>query len=229
MLILSIEASTQVSSIALFGDAGLVAEYTLCHRTTQSERLLPAVHRLLGDVGRALDDLDAVVVSVGPGSFTGVRVAVCTAKGLACAGHKPVIAVSSLAGLARRFAAANHPVCSLLDARKGEVYTATFRMTDGAMRMVAPEKVISPELLSGEIREPTLLVGEGALKYKSLFQEHMPSYSRFVPGVLNYLSAASVAEIGYENFEAGRITDPSLLVPNYIRRPEAEIAWENRS
>lgn len=229
MLILSLEASTEVSSVALFSANGLVAEYTLSIKAGHSERLLPAVHRILADTHLCIEDVEAVAVSVGPGSFTGVRIAVCTAKGVAAVGNKPLVAVSSLLGLARRFAGAGTPICSLLDARKGEVYAGTFQPVKGTVHPVSREKVVSPEKLAEEIREPTLLVGEGAVKYRSLFEERLPSHARFVPGVLNSLSAASVAEVGFESLVSGRTIGADALVPNYIRRSEAEIKLEKHS
>lgn len=229
MLVLSIETCTQVSSVALYGDGGLVAEYTLGLKVTHSQRLVSAIDRILQDTGVTMADIDAVAVSFGPGSFTGVRVAVSTAKGLAYAGNIPVIPVSSLLGLACRFTGVRRAVCTLLDARRKEVYSALFRFSGGKVETVSADKAISPAALCGEIREPTLFVGEGAVKYKSLFEERIPSLCFFVPGALNYLSAASIGEIGLQYLKAGRIMDPGALVPNYIRRSEAEIHWKNGS
>jgi tRNA threonylcarbamoyladenosine biosynthesis protein TsaB len=222
-MILGIEASTEVSSVALCGEEGLRSEYTLCRKVTHSEQLLPVVHRVLDDAEVTWEGIRAVAVSVGPGSFTGLRVAVSTAKGLAYAAKKPVVPVSSLLGLAHRFAATQLPICVLLDARKGEVYTALFRSREGVVHRISPERAVSPEKLCEEIRETTLFVGEGALKYRSLLEERIPSYTVIVPGSINLLSAASIGEIGLQKVNAGQIIDPAELVPNYIRRSEAEM------
>jgi len=229
MLILGIEASTPVSSVALLGAEGLVAEYSLVRRRTHSERLLPAIETILHDTNLSGEELTGVAISVGPGSFTGVRVAVSTAKGLARAWDKPVIPVSSLEGLAHRFPAVQRPLYVLLDARKGEVYAARFRNRDGMLLAETPERAIRPEDLCREITEEVLFVGEGALRYRSLLEEELSSKAFFVEGSLNHLSAASVAEIGYAGFRKGRTLVPSALVPNYIRRSEAELKWKTKS
>ncbi len=229
MLILGIEASTQVTSVALVGATGLVAESTRGGRSTASERLLPLVQTVLEDADVHGTDVQGVAVSIGPGSFTGVRVAVSTAKGLARAWGKPAIAVSTLAAMAERFPASRLPVCVMLDARKAEVYAAIFTMTEGGPEVILPEQAITPERLCRRIDQPTLLVGEGALKYRSLFKEHLPARAVFVPGPLNAPSAASVAEIGLQKFRAGETVDSCRLLPNYIRRSEAEIKWSRNT
>jgi tRNA threonylcarbamoyladenosine biosynthesis protein TsaB len=229
MLILAIEASTPVSSVALLGEEGLVAEYTLSLQSTQSERLLPAIDTILKDTERTGEDVSAVAVSVGPGSFTGVRVAVSTAKGIARAWEKPVIAVSSLLGLANRFPEVSLPIFALLDARKNEVYAASFHNEQGILKVDTPERAIRPEVLCREIRKPALFVGEGALRYRSLLRECLPSYAVFTEGSLNNPSAASIAEIGLSKFRRGRVLSPEAVVPNYIRRSEAEIYWKEKS
>ncbi len=229
MLILGIEASTQVSSVALCSEEGLRSEYTLCRKVTHSEQLLPLIHRVLDDAEVTLGEIRAIAVSVGPGSFTGLRVAVCTAKGLAHATNKPVIPVSSLLGLAQRFVGTQLPICALLDARKGEVYAGFFRSLEGEVHGISAEQAIPPEKLCEEIREPTLFVGEGALKYKSLLKERIPSYTVVIPGSLNLLSAASIGEVGLRKVNTGQTIDPAELVPNYIRRSEAEMKWKNDS
>jgi tRNA threonylcarbamoyladenosine biosynthesis protein TsaB len=228
-VILAIEASTRVSSVAVYGEQGLVAEYTLCLKETHSGRLLPSVHRIFKDSGMTLDDMDGVAVSIGPGSFTGIRVAVSTAKGLACPANKPVIPVSSLLGLAQRFATSHRLVCPLFDARKGEVYSALFRFKEGDAQVVSQETVVSPEKVCEQILEPTLFVGEGALIYKPFFQKHIPSLANFITGPLNHPSAATVGELGFQKLKNGQTVSPDALIPNYIRRSEAEINWEKSS
>jgi len=226
MRILGIQASTPVSSVALFGPEGLIAEYSLAPRRTHSERLLPAIEAVLRDTNLSGGDLSGVAISVGPGSFTGLRVAVSTAKGLARGWDKPVIPVSSLEGLAHRFPAVQCPLYALLDARKGEVYAAGFRFRNGLLQAETPERAIAPEELCREVREETLFVGEGALRYRTLFEELLSSNAVFVEGGLNQLSAASIAEIGYAALQAGRTLTPAELVPRYLRRSEAELKWK---
>jgi len=225
-MILGIEASTQASSVALWDGQGLFAEYTLAFGLTQSERLLPAIDRVLQDAGATAAKLSAIAVSVGPGSFTGIRVAVSTAKGIARALDKTVVAVSSLAGLAQRFPFSRYAVCPLLDARKSEVYAALFRWKNGSIERIMEDRAIGPEKLVELIEEPCLFVGSGAQRYQGFIASRIPAHANFVPGSLNIMSAASIAEIGLAEWKAGNGLDPSELVPNYIRRCEAEIQRE---
>ncbi|MEK6776488.1 MAG: tRNA (adenosine(37)-N6)-threonylcarbamoyltransferase complex dimerization subunit type 1 TsaB [bacterium] len=229
MIILCIEASTEVCSVALIGDSGLISEYSRCIKVTHSERLLPAIQSILVDTNVTIKEIHAVAVSVGPGSFTSIRVAVSTAKGLAYDGNKPVIPVSSLLGLAHRFREVGLPICTLLDARKQEVYAAVFKSIDGEISAVSPEQVISPTRLCESIKEPTLFVGEGAVKYKAILKEHLPSFAFFVPGSLNLPSAAAIGEIAVQKLKVSQTVGHGALVPNYIRRSEAEILYRNRA
>ncbi len=229
MLILAIEASTQITSVALVGATGLLAESTRGGRSTHSERLLPLVGTVLDDANVHGRDVQAVAVSIGPGSFTGVRVAVSTGKGLARAWGKPTLAVSTLAAIAQRFVASPLPVCVVLDARKAEVYAAMFTVTNKGFETILPEQAISPERLCRMIEQPTLLVGEGAVKYRSLFREQLAGRAVFVPGPLNSPAASLVAELGLQKLRAGETVPPGDLVPNYIRRSEAEIKWKGKN
>ncbi|MDX1763690.1 MAG: tRNA (adenosine(37)-N6)-threonylcarbamoyltransferase complex dimerization subunit type 1 TsaB [bacterium] len=222
-VILGIEGSTQATSVALWDGEGLFAEYTLALGLTQGEQLLPAIDRLLQAARTTAVRLSAIAVAVGPGSFTGVRIAVTTAKGLARAVHIPVVAVSSLAGLAQRFLFFPYPICPLIDARKDEVYAALFRNKSGRIERMMEDRVLRPQKLVELIKEPCLFVGNGALRYQPYIESRIPKYANFASGSLNIMSAASIAEIGVGKWKAGRCLDPSELVPNYVRRSEAEI------
>jgi len=229
VVILSIEASTEVSSVALMGESGLISEYSLCSKVKHSRKLLPAIQRILSDQDFSMKQVDAVAVSVGPGSFTGVRVSVSTAKGLAFADNKPLIPVSSLLGLAYGFGGVGLPICAMLDARKKEVYAGLFRSINGEMNLISPEVVIAPARFCECIKEPTLFVGEGAVKYQSIIKEHLRSFASFVPPSSNLLSAAAVGEVAVQKYKLGQTVSHESLVPNYIRRPEAEIFYRNRA
>ena len=126
MRLLAVDTSTLTGAVALLEDDTLVAESRLNVALTHGERLLPAIDGILAAAGWSLAELDALAVAVGPGSFTGLRIGVSTVKGLAFATGKPTVPVSTLEALAWSLPLAAHPVCPVLDARKGEVYTALF-------------------------------------------------------------------------------------------------------
>src|SRR5512138_896658 len=169
MLVLGIETSTRQGGAALVGDEGLVSEYTLNVEVTHSERLLPAIDRMLHDAGATLATLGGLAVSIGPGSFTGLRIGLSTAKGLAYATGLPVVGVPSLEALAWAVPAARWPVCAVLDARKQEVYAALFQHEPTGLRRIIEDRALAPEALCELIRKPTLFVGDGVAAYGELF------------------------------------------------------------
>jgi tRNA threonylcarbamoyladenosine biosynthesis protein TsaB len=133
MKLLAVESATLSGGVALLEDDRLLGEITLNIAITHSERLMFAVDRLLADCGLAPADLDGLAVSVGPGSFTGLRVGLATVKALAMALDLPVAPVPTLDALAARLPFADAPVCPILDARKGEVYFSLYRWSGSGM------------------------------------------------------------------------------------------------
>jgi tRNA threonylcarbamoyladenosine biosynthesis protein TsaB len=228
MLILGIETATKTGGVAVISEQGVLAEYTLNIEVTHSERLMSTVDRVLSDTGVTLADIDAFAVSIGPGSFTGLRIGVSTVKGLAFTTGKPVAAVPSLRALAWNIPEASHPICPLFDARKNEVYAAIFRHVGGELVTVMPERVMTLRELADEMSGPMVFTGEGALLFRDRIRMLFEDRALFAPLSAMAPSAASVAEIGLGMLGSGGATGPDGLVPLYIRRPEAEIAWEKR-
>lgn len=228
MLILGIETATRTGGVAILSEQGVLAEYTLNIEVTHSERIMSTVDRVLSDSGTSLSAIDGFAVSIGPGSFTGLRIGVATVKGLAFTTGKPVAAVPSLKALAWNVPAAAHPVCPLFDARKKEVYAALYRHDAGALVTVMPESVLTLRELSGQLNERTVFTGEGALLFSDDIRSLFGDRALFAPLSAVVPSAASVAEIGLGMLRSGEATDPDALTPLYIRKPEAEVAWEKR-
>ncbi len=228
MRILGIETATTTGSVAVMSPGGLIAQYTLNIEVTHSERLMATVDRVLTDARLALADIDGLAVSIGPGSFTGLRVGLSTVKGLALASNKPVAAVPTLKALAWNAAAAARPVCPLLDARKKEVYAALYRFDGKEIGQIMAERAISLEGLAGALQEETVFLGEGARLYRQELTALLGGRALFAPLSAGAPSAASVAEIGMAMLAKGEAVDPDNLTPLYIRRPEAEVAWEKR-
>jgi tRNA threonylcarbamoyladenosine biosynthesis protein TsaB len=228
MRILGIETATRTGGAAIVTETGVLAAYTLNVEATHSERLMAAVDRVLSDSGTARGDIDGFAVSIGPGSFTGLRIGVSTAKGLAFTTGKPVAAVPSLRALAWNIPHAVHPVCPLFDARKGEVYAALYRHEAGGLATIMPERVLTLHELSAEAKGPTIFTGEGSLLFRDEIRSRFGERAYFAPPAATVPSAASVAEIGLGMLRSGGASDPDALTPLYIRRPEAEVAWERR-
>ncbi|HWR72941.1 MAG TPA: tRNA (adenosine(37)-N6)-threonylcarbamoyltransferase complex dimerization subunit type 1 TsaB [Nitrospirota bacterium] len=229
MIILGIETATRTGSVAVVNDSGVIAEYTLNIELTHSERLMSTVDRVLSDTGIKVADLNGFAVSIGPGSFTGLRIGLAAVKGLALATNKPVTAVSTLKGLAWNLPYSRYPVCPLLDARKKEVYAAIYRFGENGLVQEMEESVLSLGELAGRVKERTIFTGEGSHLFQDGIRSLFGERAVFAPASAMAPSAASIAGIGMMQLNDGDRADPDSLTPQYIRRPEAEVAWEKRT
>jgi tRNA threonylcarbamoyladenosine biosynthesis protein TsaB len=216
MRLLAIETSTLAGGVALLDGDRLVGEYLLDVRVTHSERLMAALDRVLHDAGVTLDEIDALAVAVGPGSFTGLRIGLGTAKGLAFGRDLPVAAVPTLDAMAAGVPFAALPVCPVIDARKGEVYVSRYRWDGAAMRREWDYLAMSPAELTERLDEPVILVGDAASSIVS-------PLARLAPVARRLPSAACVGQVGLERLARGERTDAAALVPLYLRPSQAEL------
>jgi tRNA threonylcarbamoyladenosine biosynthesis protein TsaB len=228
--ILALDTSTSMATVAISVGEKVAAEATFNTDRTLSARLIPEIDRLLTLAGIAVADIELFAASTGPGSFTGVRGGVATVQGLALAGGKPCVGFSSLTLLAMNFPLAAYPVCSLLDARKNEVYAALF---DCSATIPAPrirDCVLPPErflnLLSEHTASPVIFCGDGAVRYNDLIAERMGQQARFAPFPLHTAHAANAVLLALHAFRDSEQLGPSRLLPTYLRASDAEI---NRS
>lgn len=228
MYILGIETSTKTGSVAVISEDAVIAQYSLNIEVTHSERLMSTVDRVLTDTGMTLSQIDGYAVAIGPGSFTGLRIGLATVQGLALATNKPIAAVPTLKALAWSLPYSAYPVCPLLDARKKEVYAALYACDATGLRQVLPERVISLTRLAEEIQERTVFTGEGAHLFRDEIRSVFGERALFAPHLSLLPSAAAVAEIGLDMIKKNEQADLDSLAPIYIRRPEAEVAWEKR-
>ena len=238
MLILAVETSTFTGSVALVeapspgGASGafqIVGETTLNLSETHSSRLMPAIDRLLRETSRPIQAVQGIAVGLGPGSFTGLRIAVSTVKGLAFSLRVPVVGVPTLDALAHNIPYASPLVCPVLDARKKEVYAALFRGDgEGQLRRTGEYWVLSPEDLCSRISERAILVGSGAEVYRETFREKLGSRALFAPPEFSFPRASSVARLSLPSFHNGQTMDVMTFTPLYVRRSEAEIHWERK-
>ncbi len=228
MLILGIETSTKTGSVAIVTEDAVIAQYSLNIEVTHSERLMATVDRVLKDTGVTMQQFDGFAVAIGPGSFTGLRIGLSTVKGLALVTGKPVAAVPTLLALAWNLPYAAYPVCPLLDARKNEVYAALYRFDGTAFRPLMQETTVPLADLAAKLSGDTLFTGEAAHLYRGEIEKQFGKRARFAPVTAALPSAAAVAGIGITMIAGGVTADPDSLTPLYIRRPEAEVAWEKR-
>jgi tRNA threonylcarbamoyladenosine biosynthesis protein TsaB len=214
--LLAIETSTIAGGAALLDGEQLVGEQSLNVRLTHSERLMVAVDRLLGDLGWRPADLEALAVSIGPGSFTGLRIGVSAAKGLALALSLPIAAVPTLDALAAGLPFAALPVCPVLDARKGEVYAGLYRWSGNQMRREWGPLALAPAELARRLVEPAILCGDGVAAVDC-------PLARLAPPARRLPSAACVGQVGLAMVRAGQVVGAAELEPVYLRPSEAEL------
>lgn len=226
--LLTIQTATPAGSVALTEGNRLLGELFLDVRRPHGEWLLRAVDQLLHDAGMKVEELDGFGVTIGPGSFTGLRVGLATVKGLALATGKPLAGVSTLQTLAMQVPHAKLKVCALLDARKKEVYAGLFDWQEGLPRLNGPERVLPPERLLDELTGPVLFVGDGATVYRTLIARQLGSRAHFLPAVYDPPRAAHAAILAAEVFAAGEARPASEVNPVYIRPSEAELNQPDR-
>lgn len=229
MKVLGVDTSGRMGSVAVLEDDTVLAEIAVTSTQTHAKRLMSAVDVTLEMIGLTIADCDGFAVTTGPGSFTGLRIGISTIKGLGFATRKPVTGVSTLDALAHQFPSFPHLVCPVLDARKGQIYTALCECA-GYMKWkrLVEDCAAEPRQWLKQIQHLCLFVGDGAIVYGELIRETLGSLAHFAPPYLNRVRASVVAYIGMRQILNGQIVDVARLVPHYIRKSDAEIKLENQ-
>lgn len=221
--ILVIDTSTRFGGVAVAQGGRLLAERVCSAERTIAARLPSLVEETMADAGLAMEELEAVGVVVGPGSFTGVRVGVAAAKGIAYALGIPVAPVSSLELLAMNFPHARHPVCAMHDARKGEVYAARYVVGALPLRQT-PEEAIAPGVLLSQVTEPTIFAGEGALVFRELIESALGDLAIIPDPVYHLPRPAYAIPLVANVVRSGEQKSAEAILPVYLRQSEAELA-----
>ena len=206
MLIFGIDTCSMSSSAALMSEEKLIAEFTVNHKKTHSEKIMPQIEAMLAACGIDISDIDAFAASVGPGSFTGVRIGVATAKGFAQVLKKPCVAVSALSALALGARTFEGVICPVLDARRNQVYNALFESDKRALRRITKDRAMALDDLLKELESC------GALGEKAFFVQKSFSFNL----------ASLVCETAEEKLKRGETVSPDGLVPRYVRLSQAE-------
>lgn len=230
MTILATDTATLVSSVSVVTEERVLAELTAETRFTHSETLVANMEEVLrlADVKR--EELSAVAVSLGPGSFTGLRIGLAAAKAIAYALSIPLVGVPTLEVLAAAFPSPGALIAPLIDAQKGNAYFALYRMTEHGAVCEKDVTVASPQEISDVIAEktnPVLLTGDFARKWAAK-EEELPPNAIFAPMTHRMPRAALVAACAIDRLKKGEGKSPMALEPIYVRRSEAEVLWEKR-
>lgn len=225
MKILAIDSSGMVASAAVVEDDNLLGEYTVNHKKTHSQTLLPMIDEVVRMLELDLNTVDAVAVAGGPGSFTGLRIGSATAKGLGMALDKPLIQIPTVDGLAYNLAGSGTLVCPLMDARRGQVYTGLYEFEDYRMRTVLEQCAAGIDEIVTHINEQgraVTFLGDGVTVSASYIEEHCKVPYTFAPAHLNKQRASAVAVLAMEYYRAGKIQTAASHRPEYLRMSQAE-------
>ena len=225
MKLLAIETSTPGSSVAVVEDRRTLAAASRIDRVGHATFLVPAIDFCFDQVGWSPEDLDAVVVDVGPGLYTGIRVGLATAQGLAAAFGIPIIPVVSVDALALEAKTGHRMVWAVVDARRGEFAVARYRPVPGGVVRESPTELMSPDVLKAALestREDNLVVGDASELPEGFFlgMHHVKV------GRPRYPYAVALGEIGAGKYERDDYPPPDDIRPMYMREPDVTINWE---
>ena len=230
MSILAIDTSTQVSSVAVVSDGKLAAELTMQAKLTHSETLLPHIEEVLGMANQKKEELEGIAVSLGPGSFTGLRIGLATAKAMAYALQLPIVGVPTLRALAWHFPMEGFQLLPMIDAQKGNVYVERYMWEHGKLLKKTEVQVLPVEEVirrTEELPGTVVLMGD-VISKRIEGKQTLPMHVMLAPLHLRMPRAANVALCGLELLKEGKTGNVMDMEPVYIRRSEAEVLWEKR-
>lgn len=220
---LGLDTATRRASVGLLIDGEVVVEQSRPAQGSHAVSLLPLIDAVLRQANCAVRGLDAVAVSSGPGSFTGLRVGISVAKGFARATGVRLVAVPTLEGLARTVPGEPGVICALLDARKGELYSACFESSAGGWRRLTADRLVTADTLAAMLPTPCVVVGDGVTVCESMLRTHFGTRVSLLPADTYGPRGGVIAAMGWERLQAGEGADVSGLEPMYVRPSEAEL------
>ena len=227
MFVLGIEAATPVASVAVATEDKILAERMVNNRRTHSVNLMPMIKETILDAGICKEQLTGIAVAKGPGSFTGLRIGMSTARTLAQVLELPLIGVSTLEALAYSVGVQGL-ICPILNARKNELYAALYKNTGQEQICLVPVQAINvQDLLQilANYEELIIFAGDALPVYANSLKEVMGKYFHLAPHCTSFPRGAAIAELGLERLQQGTMDNPFTLLPNYARESEAEIKW----
>ena len=229
MKILALDSSSLTASVAVVEDDITIAEYTVNYKKTHSQTLLPMLDEIIKMTEQDLQEMDAIAIAAGPGSFTGLRIGSATVKGLAQALHKPIIPVPTVDGLAGNLYGTDKVVCPLMDARRNQTYTGLYEFVKKEdtyeMQCIKPQCAVDlVEILKAvnELGREVIFLGDGVPVFKDTIKETITVPYSFAPNTCNRQRAAVVGWVGMQLFKEGRYETAISHAPEYLRLSQAE-------
>lgn len=225
MKILALDSSGLVASVAVTEDDNLLGEYTINYKKTHSQTLLPMLDEVAKMIELDMNTIDAIAVSAGPGSFTGLRIGSATAKGLGLALNKPIVSVPTVDALAYNLWGSPDVVCPLMDARRQQAYTGLYEFCDGRMNTILMQCAVGIEEIISKVNElgrRCIFLGDGVPVFTDYIREHLTVPYAFAPAHCNKQRAASVAALAGILYKQGRMETAAEHRPEYLRLSQAE-------
>ena len=222
MLTLAFDTSSRTAAVAVLSDDSILYDSIINTGLNHSEVLMLQIDYALRQVRIKISDIDFFACTIGPGSFTGLRIGVSTLKGLMLATGKPAAGVSSLAAVALNVGTTSKLICSMIDARRGQVYVAYFRYNDkNILQQISEAQAVNPKEIINNTDKNTLFVGDGAIKYADIIKNIKSLEVRIASDLQHYIRASAVGILGREKFAENDLLDASILVPVYLRSADA--------
>lgn len=231
MIILAVETSARVASVALSNDGYTLAEFTLNNKMTHSKALMPLIEEMLNSLEFEISEVDVFAVSEGPGSFTGLRIGVSTVKAFAYTLDKPIIMVSTLEALAYNVYPNAKKVCAIMDARNNQVFGGVFKAFKERYVLEGESFAIDIEALLEKLKiqdEEVVFVGDGAILHQEVIKEKMSNLAKFPLGVNILQRASLICYLAKLYYDEGNISDAYSASPFYLRKSSAQQELEKK-
>lgn len=226
MKILAIDTSSFPASVAICDDGIVLGEYVIRNQRKHSQNIMVMTERLFNDLNLDIKDIDTFAVTVGPGSFTGLRIGISTVRAFAQAMNKSVIAINTLMALAYNVSCFDGIIVPMLDARRDEVFTAAYVIKDGtAVEITTPCVMTIDEIKEKYKGQKIILVGDGAMMHKD---ELEGCGFDFAPQQLTEMRASALGIIAWQKAIKGEAIDYNLVEPVYLRKSQAEREYERK-
>ena len=229
MKVLAIDSSGLVASVALVEETVMLAEYTINYKKTHSQTLLPMIQEIVDMTDTKLEEIDAIAVAGGPGSFTGLRIGSATAKGLGLALDKPIISVPTVDGLAYNFYGYEQVICPLMDARRNQVYTGIYTFQQERFIVlkeqcaVAIEEIVEQvEAIAEQENKQVLFLGDGVPVHKAYIDETLKPGHMYAAPQQNGQRAGAVGVRAIQLAKEGKLEQAAEHKPEYLRLSQAE-------
>lgn len=225
MKILAFDSSGLVASVAILEEEQLIAEYTLNYKKTHSQTLLPILDEIVKMTELDLNEIDAIAVAAGPGSFTGLRIGSATVKGLGLALNKPIVSVPTLEGIAYNLYGTDALICPMMDARRKQVYTGLYEFNGKKFQIIADQTACPVEEIldrCNEFGRKVIFLGDGVPVYQDMIKDKIQVEYDFAPAHMNRQRAGALGMRAFDYIREEKLESAAEHAPVYLRKSQAE-------